>query len=352
MNILDLLVNKNTNIIDAMKILDKTAKKILFVVDENNKLIGSLTDGDIRRYILKTGSLDGEVKDVCNKNTFKVKLGYDKKEIVEEAISKEIKYVPVISDNDTIVEILILEESKIDSKLAIFKELKIPVVIMAGGFGTRLEPFTKILPKPLIPIGDKTILEIIMGKFYEYGILDFYLSVNYKSYIIKSYFSEINLPFNITYLQEEKPLGTAGSLYLLKGKIKSDYFILTNCDIIIDIDYYDLCDFHYKNNNHITIVVSAKNYKIPYGVCEIKDGLLYEIKEKPEMNFLINTGMYVINSNVLNIIPENEFFHATDLINVSKRNNYKIGVYPISEDSWIDVGQWEEYKKVIERFKL
>lgn len=352
MNYKELLISKDKSLLDALKQLDKTAKKILFVIDEKDRLVGSLTDGDVRRFILRNGSLEGKVEDICNKDTFKVKIGFDKKRVVKEAISQNIKFIPVVSEKEEIVELIYIGDTFDSPKVYSFIQLDIPVVIMAGGFGTRLEPFTKILPKPLIPIGDKTILEIIMDKFYQYGINEFWISVNYKANIIKSYIAELELPYSINYIQEEKPLGTAGSLYLLKDKIKKDNFILTNCDIILDIDYIDLFQFHQENKNDITIITSAQEFKIPYGVCEVSDGELIYIKEKPELRYLVNTGMYVIKTELLELIPNNQFFHATDLIKKAKDNKRKIGIYPISGDSWIDIGQWDEYKKTLERIKI
>lgn len=349
----DLIINKSASIIDAMNQLDKTGKKILFVVDDNKSYIGTLTDGDIRRYILKTGKLDGKVIDACNLNSFYVKTGYNKDEVLKYIKEKDIKFVPVIDDKGLIVELLVNEEKDSTIKISTTRRINIPAIIMAGGFGTRLEPFTKVLPKPLIPIGDKTVLEIIIQKFIEYGVEVIWLSVNYKAYIIKSYLAEQNLPCKIEYIQEEKPLGTIGSLYLLKGKIEANTFILTNCDTIIDIDYLDLLRFHEDMNNHITVVTSAINYRIPYGVCKITDGgILVSIEEKPSLNFLVNTGMYVINTELIRLIPENEFYNATDFIKDAINNGYKVGAYPISENSWIDVGQWSEYKKALERFNI
>lgn len=351
MDFKELLIDKNSTIIDALKQLDKTARKILFVVDDN-KLIGSLTDGDVRRYILKSGLLEGKVEEVCNKNTFKVKVGFDKNKVIEEAKRFDIKFIPVVTENEEFVELIHIEEFTGVSKVQSFIPLDIPVIIMAGGFGTRLDPFTKVLPKPLIPIGEKTILEIIMEKFYEYGISEFWISLNYKAYIIKSYLAELNLPYSIKYVQEDKPLGTAGSLYLLKGQINKEDFILTNCDTIVDIDYIDLFRFHKKNRNDITIISSAQEFKIPYGVCEIHNGEFYRIIEKPEVRYLVNTGMYVIKTELLELITNNQFFHATDLIQKAKDNKRKISIYPISGDSWIDIGQWDEYKKTLERVKI
>lgn len=351
-NFKDLIINKSVSILEAIKQLDKTAKKILFVVDDNGVYIGSLSDGDIRRYILKRGSLDGCVLDAVNRNSFYVKTGYDRKKVLDYMKKKDIKFVPVVNDEGIIVEFLINEEISVDIKTAPLKKIDIPVVIMAGGFGTRLDPFTRVLPKPLIPIGDKTVLEIIIEKFLDYGIEEIWLSVNYKAYIIKSYLSEINLPCKINYIQEDKPLGTIGSLYLIKGKIKSDKFILINCDTIIDVDYFDLLEFHISMRHDITMISSAVKYTVPYGVCKIKDGLLEDIEEKPSFNFLVNTGMYLINAELLSLIPKNQPYNATDFVKEAINRGFKVGIYPISEDAWIDIGQWQEYKKAIERLKI
>lgn len=347
-----LLINNKASILEAMNQLNITAKRILFVVDENERFIGTVTDGDIRRYILRTGSLDGRVEDACNKNPLFGTHGYNKAKLIEKARQLNIFYIPILSDDKRIAEIITLEEVEVKPSVSSLEPLNIPAVIMAGGFGTRLEPITKVIPKPLIPVGDKTILEHIMEKLAQYGINEFWISVNYKAYMIKSYLSELNLPYRINYVQEEKPLGTAGSLYLLKGKIQSSFFILTNCDVIVDIDYLSLVEFHSENENDITVVASAQHYRIPYGVCEIEEGSLKRIVEKPEVSLLVNTGMYVINSSMLELIPENEFFHATDMIARARAKNKKIGIYPISENSWIDIGQWEEYKKAINKIKL
>jgi len=207
---------------------------------------------------------------------------------------------------------------------------------MAGGKGTRLDPFTKVLPKPLIPIGERTIIDIIMDKFYQNGIKEFYISINHKSRMIKSYFEEANTKFIIHYLEENQPLGTAGSLKLLEGKIEGS-LLVSNCDIIIDTDYSEIIEFHEKKKYDMTIVGSFRHYVIPYGVCEISNGgSLKEIREKPEYDFLVNTGMYVLEPDVLVPIPVNKFYHITDLINEYLKRQEKVGVYPISE-KWYQI---------------
>lgn len=215
---------------------------------------------------------------------------------------------------------------------------------MAGGFGKRLDPFTRVLPKPLIPIGDKTIVECIIDEFRKYQINSFYLSVNYKSKIIKSYFEELKPKYKINYVDEDKPLGTAGSLRFIKNKIKSTFF-LTNCDTIIKDDYFKMLKFHKKHKYDITIISSRKSYVIPFGICELKpNASLFKIEEKPSYVFLVNTGMYIVEQKCLKLIPENRVFHFTQLIENVIKNGGNVGVFPIKSKSWLDVGGWEEYK--------
>jgi dTDP-glucose pyrophosphorylase len=348
-----ILINENATVKDAMKQLDKTAEKILFVVRGDNELVGSLSDGDIRRWILQENSLSEKVSEVSFKGTYSVSDDYDIDVVKEEIIKREISYVPILDADKKIIEFLIwdkLFDGKIKRKAK--ESLDIPVVIMAGGKGTRLDPFTRILPKPLIPIGDKTILEIIIDKFMDYRVNHFYISVNHKAKIIKSYFEELDPDYDLTFLYEEKPLGTVGALKQLEGKIEGN-IVLTNCDIIIDADYADILKNHRDNNNGITVVASLKHYNIPYGICEIENGgTLVCIKEKPEYDFLVNTGMYIIDSKLVKFIPENEFFHITHLIEAVQKQGTRIGVYPISENSWIDTGEWVEYKNAIEKLKF
>jgi NDP-sugar pyrophosphorylase family protein len=220
-----------------------------------------------------------------------------------------------------------------------------PVVIMAGGQGTRLRPITNIIPKPLVPIGDKPIVEIIMNNFCRHGASEFYMTVNYKAKMIEQYFDDIERTYTIGYVQETKPLGTAGSLYMLKDKIKSTFFV-SNCDILIDDDYRQIMQYHKDNNNLITAVAAIKNYAIPYGTFETgQDGLLQKLSEKPNLNFLVNTGFYILEPEMLDLIPQEEFFHITHLMEKVIAQGGRVGVFPVSEKSWMDIGVWDEYNK-------
>lgn len=346
-----MFINPHVQIKEAMKCLDKVGEKVLIVVNDQNRLLGMLSDGDLRRRIIKNGNLDGTVADCYNHNPIAVREDYDLNDVKQLMTIHKIELIPILDCSDNVVDVLIWS-NLFENKKRERPKLEMPVVIMAGGKGTRLDPFTKILPKPLIPIGDKSIIEIIIDNFQEYKVNHFFISVNQKSKIIKSYFEELNPPYSISYIYEPKPLGTAGSLRYLQGKINGS-FIVTNCDIIINADYNDIADFHIKNDNDITIVASMKQYRIPYGICEIENGgILSQIIEKPEYHFLVNTGMYILKASTLQLAPNEELFHMTHLIQNSKKAGGKIGVYPVSENSWIDTGEWEEYKNALKTFKI
>jgi dTDP-glucose pyrophosphorylase len=352
-DIQSLLIGRKKDLQHAMKQLEVTEKKILFVIDKEQRLYGTLTDGDIRRWIMKGGGLQQTVDRLCNKKPYFIHYGYKSEQVRNDMLQMGILSIPVVNEKQEIVEVLFWDNIFADGITnKHVKTLDVPVVIMAGGKGTRLDPFTKILPKPLIPIGDKTVIEIIIDSFLTWGIRNFFVTVNHKSKIIKSYFEELSPPYAIEYVDEDIPLGTAGSLRFLLSRLK-DAFIVTNCDVIIKTDCVDLLDFHQKSGNDITLVASIKNYNIPYGICKIKNGgTLTSIREKPEYSFLVNTGMYVLNPGSLKSIPEGECFHMTQLIEAVKSSGGRVGVFPISEDSWFDTGEWAEYKKALEKFSL
>lgn len=346
------LITNDTSVRKAMKQLESSHRKVLFVVDKEEHLFGSLTDGDLRRWILSDGELDSDVIHVCNKNTFTVNEKFNNEDIKKIILKEKYSAIPVINKNKRIIDILFWDEIFQNPKpIKENKKIDVPVMIMAGGEGKRLEPFTKILPKPLIPIGDKTIIEIIIDKFLEYNVNHFYISVNHKSKIITSFFEELSPLYEIEYVHEKIPLGTIGSLAYLKGKLNSP-IIVTNCDIIIDANYSDFLEFHQTNKYDISLVASLMHQKIPYGICETESGTLSNFKEKPEFTFLASTGMYIINPEIIELIPDQTFFHITELIDILRKKGGKVGVFPINEDSWLDTGEWHEYKKTLEKFKL
>lgn len=343
----EICIDKNISIKCAIKQLDITAKKILFVVD-NEKLIGTVTDGDVRRWILKNGDLNCNIENIMNKNPISLTIRdtHLAKDIIKK---KQIEAVPIVDDNNQIKDIVFWNEGE---EVSPIHKINNPVVIMAGGKGTRLYPYTKILPKPLIPIGDFSISEWIIKRFKKYGCENFYFTVNYKKNMIKAYFDELEKDYKISYIEEKKFLGTGGSLYLLKNIIK-DTFFLSNCDILVEADYSDILKYHKKNKNKITMVTSLKEYQIPYGVIKLNDnGEVSGTEEKPQIDYLVNTGFYILEPECINDIPENKFFHITDLINQYLKEGKKVGTYPITENAWLDMGEMKEMDRMIERLGL
>jgi len=319
--------------LDAMAQLDKVARKVLFVTREGH-FVAAITDGDIRRWILKKGNLDAKVMDIAN---YTPKFLIEHKRDSAKAFMREhsIEALPILSTNMNIVSIVFLSDGEIEPRTS----LTIPVVIMAGGLGTRLYPYTKILPKPLIPIGEVPIVEHIMNRFYQFGADQFYLVVNHKKNMIKAYFNEAMKAYTINYVDEDLPLGTGGGLSLLKGKIYST-FLLSNCDILIEEDYGKILGYHQRENNLITMVCSLKKIRIPYGVIEIgESGEIVKMQEKPEYSYFTNTGMYIIEPRVINELNDNQAIGFPDIIEKYKQLGEKIGVFPISENSWLDMGQ-------------
>ena len=345
----DLIVKNNITIIDAMKALNLTKEKCLLVVDDDGILLGTITDGDLRRSILKGNEFSTNIEKSFDKKPVVLKNNnYTPEEVNELLIKHKIDVLPVIDHQGRIENYITWLDVFGEQNTKEKKTITVPVVIMAGGRGTRLEPFTKVLPKPLVPIHEKPIIEHIIERFTDIGCSDFYLTVNYKSGILKAYFEELNPDYEVHFVEEQEPLGTAGSLRFLEGIFDVPFFV-TNCDIIIKADYVNLYEFHQKNGYDVTLVASAKEYVIPYGTCELNgDGNLSNINEKPKYDFLINTGLYVVNQDVLGLIPKNKFYHITHLIEDAKNEGKKVGVYPIDDNSWIDVGQWGEYKKALE----
>jgi dTDP-glucose pyrophosphorylase len=343
------LIEPGASIGEALRRMDETGEKVVFLADAEGRLLGLATDGDIRRWILSGKPLDRPVSEAANANPLTLPVEHTAEQARELLVTHRIDSVPVVDDDGKVVSAIwwvdLFEEEKVERA-----QVDAPVVIMAGGEGTRLAPFTKVLPKPLIPIGETPIIELIIERFVDHGCRRFFVSVNYKANLIRAYFKDIEHEYDIEFLQEDRPLGTAGSLSLLKGVVDEPFFV-SNCDILIDADYADIMRFHRENGHLLTLVASMKRFTIPYGVCDIRaGGQLERIREKPEFDHLVSTGLYVLDPRVLADIPGDSLYHVTDLINDYVARGERVGVYPVSEKAWLDMGQWEEYRQMLARF--
>ena len=345
---LQICINSNASILAALKQMDLVKHKLLIVTDDRQQYKSVLSIGDIQRAIIKGVEMNCPVAKILRGKTNVATIHDDKEFIKQYVRDHKNEFMPIIDDNNNLVDVIFWDDLFHSHVGRRTDDFNLPVIIMAGGQGTRLRPLTNVLPKPLIPIGEQTMIEDIMDRFVECGCHNFYVSVNYKADFIKRYLENLGkLQYHITYFQEDKPLGTAGSLHLLKDQIKDTFFV-SNCDIIIDEDYGEILKYHRDNRNEITVVAAIKDMAIPYGTLETKeDGLLSDIKEKPEYTFKINTGMYILEPGLIDEIPQNEFYHITFLIEKLMNEDRRVGVYPINEGSWIDVGNWEEYMKYI-----
>lgn len=339
------IITPDITILSAMKQMDEIMMKVLFVYD-GDKFEGILTLGDIQRAIIKGHALTEEVVNILDRNKIYAYSSEPIDIIKQKMESIRAELMPVIQDGE-LVEVYTWEDLFGKTTEPQKKLIDLPVVIMAGGKGTRLKPITNVIPKPLVPIGDKTILEVIMDQFEGIGCHKFYMSVNYKADMMKYYLSQLDHKYDIEFFMEDKPLGTIGSVSLLKGKIITPFFV-SNCDSINEQDYRDVYDYHVSNHNDLTIVTMVKTFKIPYGVIETgEDGLMTALSEKPELTYQVNTGVYILNPSCIDEIPEGEFFHITHLMEKIKVRGGRVGCFPVSEHAWRDMGEWPEYLKMI-----
>ena len=335
-------IEKDTSsLADSMRRINEMSKRILFLINDKNRLVGTLTDGDIRRYLLSGGKIEDSSFDAANKSPIVAHSFDDAIKLHQE------KYVaiPVVDENWCIEDIYVG-----NGKERHFAKIGIPVVINAGGKGTRLDPFTRVLPKPLIPVGELPIIELIMKEYQKYSCSEFHIIVNYKKELMKAYFKDLERSYNITWYDEEKPLGTGGGLSLLRGKFK-DTFFFVNCDALLTANYESIFRFHKDNSNVITTICAYKNMNIPYGIVEMgENGIIKGMKEKPCMSFLTNTGIYLVEPEVIDGIRDGENIGFPDIIERERENGKKVAVFPVNESDWMDMGQLPELEKM--RVKL
>lgn len=343
-----LIVYKNISLRNALKKLSVTGEKCLLVIDKKRKLLGTLTDGDIRKALIKNYSLDCDISNIYKRNPFKL---FENKFNIFDArknlIENRLEVIPVVDQNNILKDFILHEKSAINLNNFYKEKIEKNIVIMAGGLGSRLAPLTNVLPKPLLPLNGKTLIEHVIDSYTKWGFKNFKISVNYKSKLLKAFFEEISLKCKFTFVNETKPLGTAGSLHLLKKKFKK-HFIVTNCDTVAEIDLNKLLKIHFKEKNIITMVGVETITQIPYGVCKFNSKKkLVNIIEKPKINSSINAGIYICSPEVFRYIKKLEFLNMPDLINIiaAKKKN-SIGLFKLNKNLWNDIGRWSEYEKV------
>ncbi len=337
-NLEDYIINNDATLLQAMDIINSNKAKIALIVNNDGRLLGTITDGDIRRAILKRKDLQTLAKEIMNKDFFATGIDKDYKNIQKIIVEKGISYVPVLDNNDKLVDLLSFNNIKEK------KSSEVSVIIMAGGKGTRLKPYTDNCPKPMIKVCGKPMLELILEKCIASGFSKFYFSVNYLKEQIISYFGDGKVwDVDIKYLIEDKPLGTAGSLSLFK-EFNEEPILVINGDVLTTFDFNKMLDFHLKNNLDATLAVREEYLKFPYGVVEIDGIKLKSFQEKPILKKLVNAGVYVLSKKLFSYIKNNTFSDMPDLLSYAKLNNGSVGVFPLHE-YWIDIGRPETLEK-------
>ena len=336
-----LVLNSETKFNDAIKLLDLNGNGVLPVVDEDEKLLGLITDGDIRKAILNN-HLD--LEHIINKNPYKLNIDSSKAQIVSYLKKVHRRHLPLVDDKNKFIKIFTLDEIEFNFKSNW-------VVIMAGGLGTRLGELTKDTPKPMLKVGTKPMIEHIIDMFISHGFTKFMLSVNYKAEVIKEYFGDgSKFGIEVKYLEEKKRLGTGGALSLIDIELNEPFFV-TNGDVLSSLDYEKLLEYHKEQNATATMCIRKDSYQIPYGVIEVDEANnIKAMKEKPVKEFFINTGIYVLDPEVLNYVPKDEFFDLPSLFDVLKRENKSTKAFEIT-DYWIDMGKPSDYQEIDKKMR-
>ncbi len=342
-NVDNIKLKPTATIKEALTIIDKGSMQIALIIDNEDNLLGTLTDGDIRRALLKGFDLNSPINSIIFKTPTIAKISDTKEEILKVALSKKLHQIPIVDENNKILGIQEIEEL-IKPKVKANK-----VVLMVGGLGTRLRPLTNNTPKPMLKVGNKPILQTIVEKFAEYGYINIVMCVNYKSYVIQDYFKDgSKFGVNIEYIFEDQRMGTAGALSLLKSKPLEPFFVM-NGDLLTNVNFEHLDNYHIANNSIATMCVREYDFQVPYGVVNIENSNILSIEEKPTHKFFVSAGIYMLSVEVLNEIPENKFYDMPTLFEKLIKANKNVVSFPLRE-YWLDIGRLEEYKKANEEY--
>ncbi len=339
-NIESIKLTEASTIREALQIIDKGAVKFAIVVDKDDKLLGTITDGDIRRAILNGKTLDCSIQNIYFTNPTVVHVNNTKEEVINLCANKKIYQIPVVDGDNRVVSIKILDE------LLKPQEYKNKVILMVGGLGTRLRPLTDKTPKPMLPVGGKPILQTIVEKFVSYGFVNIIMCVGYKSNIIEDFFEDgSRFGANIEYIKEKKRMGTAGALTLLSETQKpTEPFFVMNGDLLTNVNFENMLEFHLSTNAKATMCVREYDFQVPYGVVNIEDGKIKSVEEKPVHKFYVSAGIYMLDDACIDMIPENEFYDMPTLFEEMIKNEDNAVSFPIRE-YWLDIGRMDEYEK-------
>ncbi len=337
-----ILLKPQDDLEKAIKVLHAGGMRIALVVDDANKLLGTITDGDIRRALLRHVDMDELVTDVMNSNPSTASIDDSRDSILTMMKNRDLLHMPIVDANNSVVGLETLQH--------LIDKIKYenPVFLMAGGFGKRLSPLTNDTPKPLLNVGTKPILETILNQFIEYGFHDFYISTHYKANMVTDYFGDgSKWDVNINYIHEDEPLGTAGALGLLPDELPDLPIIMMNGDLLTKVNFEHLLRFHNEHNNIATMSVCKYDFQVPYGVVEHDGHIIKDIVEKPIQNFFINAGIYVLNRCLLNCIDGNSYIDMPHFLKEQINKGEKISTFPLHE-YWLDIGRMEEYEQAHE----
>ena len=341
-NIKKITITEDVTIKKALKAISKGNIKMALVTSARGKFIGTLSDGDIRRGLLKGLNINSSIKSIFNKKPLIGKKGDSREKLLKIAISKKVNEIPLVDSKGRVEEIITA------SNYFNYKHHENKIIIMAGGLGIRLRPLTKNVPKPMLEVNGKPILQIIIEQFKKLGFLNIIICVNYKSNIIKSYFGDgSNFGLKIQYVEEKERMGTAGALSLLKNKPREPFFVI-NGDILTNIDFGKILDFHKKNKSIATMCVAKHNLTLPYGEIKLNKNNISSIEEKPDYKFYINAGIYLMNPTCIDFVPKS-FFDMTTLFKKLVKNKKKVKPFLIG-DYWIDIGRMSDYKIALKKF--
>lgn len=339
-----LLLTDDAVIHDAIEKLDNNEAHIVLVVDRNRRLLGTVTDGDVRRGILKGIGLHEPVVQIMNHQPIVARKGEDKAKLYTLMRKKMIRQLPIVDIDERICDLEVLEE------VIEFNRKNNIVVLMAGGLSTRLRPLTNDCPKPMLKVGGKPILETILNSLMQYGFHQFYISINYLGDQIREHFGDgSKWGVEIQYLEEDSKMGTAGSLSLLPKHIQAPILVM-NSDLLTKIDFNQLLTFHFEQGASATMCVREFDYTVPYGTCKLENNFIIDVVEKPTYKFFINAGVYVLEPKILNIVPQNTYFDMPALFSMLTKQKQPAAAFPIRE-YWLDIGQMSDFERAHQDYR-